>query len=156
MAVFSWKQGKVRIIRNHEQTQPNPVGAFGDLSHAYDPAAPGGTTTLEISPTADAVSSWVSLNGTTFNCAGGASPWGTWLTCEETPNGVDQQRSFLVLPGQPDDLSYTQKHGYLFEVPVSRGPGELEIAEPIGRSKPHGAILWRLRDGVDLSGRRWR
>lgn len=131
MAAFSWKGGKLRLVRNHEQTQPVPVGAFGDVSKAYDPAAPGGTTTLEISPTADEVSDWVSLNGTTFNCAGGASPWGTWITCEETPNGVDQQRSFLIGPGVPDDLTYTQKHGYLFEVPVDRGPGELEVGVPI-------------------------
>src|ERR687892_1127830 len=27
MAVFSWRNGKLRLIRNHEQTQPNPVGA---------------------------------------------------------------------------------------------------------------------------------
>jgi hypothetical protein len=131
MAAFSWKNGKIRLIRNHEQTQPNPVGAFGDIADAYDPAAPGGTTTLEISPTADEVKSWVSLNGTTFNCAGGATPWKTWVTCEETPNGVDQQRSFLIGPGAPDDLTYTQKHGYLFEVPVSRGPGNLTTGEPI-------------------------
>jgi secreted PhoX family phosphatase len=131
MAAFSWRNGKIRLIRNHEQTQPNPVGAFGDSTNSYDPAAPGGTTTLEVSPTADEVRSWVSLNGTTFNCAGGASPWGTWVTCEETPNGVDQQRSFLIGPGDPDDLTYTQKHGYLFEVPVDRGPGELQTAQPI-------------------------
>jgi uncharacterized protein len=132
MAAFSWRGGKVRLIRNHEQTQPNPVGAFGDTSGGvYDSQAPGGTTTLEISPKGEQVRSWVSLNGTTFNCAGGKSPWGTWITCEETPNGVDQQRSFLVAPGQPNDLSYEQKHGYLFEVPVSRGPGQLEEAVPI-------------------------
>jgi secreted PhoX family phosphatase len=131
MAAFSWRNGKIRLIRNHEQTQPVPVGAFGDTTNAYDSQAPGGTTTLEISPQADEVKSWVSLNGTTFNCAGGASPWGTWITCEETPNGVDQQRSFLIGPGAPDDLTYLQKHGYLYEVPVSRGPGELETAEPI-------------------------
>lgn len=130
MAAFTWN-GKVRLIRNHETTQPALRTAVGDLSKAYDPAAPGGTTTLEITPQADEVMSWVSLNGTTFNCAGGASPWGTWVTCEETPNGVDQQRSFLIGPGAPDDLTYTQKHGYLFEVPVSRGPGELEVAQPI-------------------------
>jgi len=131
MAAFSWRNGKIRLIRNHEQTQPVPVGAFGDTTNAYDAQAPGGTTTLEISPQADEVKSWVSLNGTTFNCAGGASPWGSWITCEETPNGVDQQRSFLIGPGAPDDLTYLQKHGYLYEVPVSRGPGELETAEPI-------------------------
>jgi len=133
MAAFAWRGGKVRLIRNHEQTQPAVVTAFGDTSKGvYDPNAPGGTTTLEISPKADQVESWVSLNGTTFNCAGGESPWGTWITCEETPNGVDQNRSFLVTdPNAPDDLTYTQKHGYLFEVPVSRGPGQLEVAEPI-------------------------
>ena len=130
MAAFGWGN-KVRLVRNHEQTQPVPVGAFGDVSKAYDTRAPGGTTTLEISPQADEVESWVSLNGTTFNCAGGASPWNTWITVEETPNGVDQQRSFLIGPGAPDDLSYLEKHGYLFEVPVSRGPGELEEAVPI-------------------------
>jgi uncharacterized protein len=144
MAAFSWKQGKLRLIRNHEQTQPVPVGAFGDSSKAYDVRAPGGTTTLEISPKAEDVKSWVSLNGTTFNCAGGASPWGTWITCEETPNGVDQQRSFLVGPGDPDDLSYEEKHGYLFEVPVARGPGQLEVAEPIrmaGRFAHEAAVV---------------
>lgn len=130
MAAFRWR-GKVRLIRNHEQFQPGVVGAFGDLSKAHDPQGPGGTTTLEISPRGEEVRSWVSLNGTSFNCAGGASPWGTWITCEETPNGVDQQRSFLIGPGDPDDLNYVQKHGYIMEVPVSRGPGELEVAQPI-------------------------
>ncbi|CAN5355910.1 MAG: alkaline phosphatase PhoX [Acidimicrobiia bacterium] len=131
MAAFPWRGGKVRLIRNHEQTQPVPVGAFGDVSKAYDPAAPGGTTTLEITPQADEVKSWVSLNGTTFNCAGGATPWGTWITCEETPNGVDQQRSFLIGPDDPDDLTYTQKHGYIYEVPAARNAGALKVAKPI-------------------------
>jgi hypothetical protein len=131
MAAFSWRGGKVRLIRNHEAFQPGNVGAFGDLSEAYDPQGPGGTTTLEITPRAEEVRSWVSLNGTSFNCAGGATPWDSWITCEETPNGVDQQRSFLIGPGDPDDLNYEQKHGYLYEVPVSRDPGQLEVAEPI-------------------------
>jgi secreted PhoX family phosphatase len=131
MAAFSWRDGRIRLIRNHEQTQPGVVGAFGDVDAAFDTQAPGGTTTLEITPRAEQVRSWVSLNGTTFNCAGGETPWETWLTCEETPNGIDQQRSFLIGPDDPDDLTYEQKHGYLFEVPVARGPGELEVAEPI-------------------------
>lgn len=131
MAAFSWRGGRIRLVRNHEQFQPFNVGAFGDPAHAYDPQGPGGTTTLEITPDGREVRSWVSLNGTSFNCAGGGTPWGTWITCEETPNGVDQQRSFLIGPGDEDDLTYERKHGYLFEVPVSRGPDELEAGAPI-------------------------
>jgi secreted PhoX family phosphatase len=134
MAAFTWGEGKIRLVRNHEQNQPvtpPTPAAFGDASKAYDTRAPGGTTTLEITPRAEQVKSWVSLKGTTFNCAGGKSPWGSWITCEETPNGVDQQRSFLIGPAAPNDLSYNEKHGYVFEVPASRGPGQLEEAEPI-------------------------
>jgi secreted PhoX family phosphatase len=156
MAAFSWRDGKVRLVRNHEQTQPNtPPGAgafqaFGDASKAYDTRAPGGTTTLEITPKGEEVRSWVSLNGTAFNCAGGKSPWGTWITCEETPNGLDQQRSFLIGPTAPNDLSYNENHGYLFEVPASRGPNQLEKGEPIraaGRF-PHEALAVDPATGI--------
>jgi hypothetical protein len=34
------------------------------------------------------VKSWVSISGTTINCAGGATPWDSWITCEETVVGT--------------------------------------------------------------------
>src|SRR5918999_1578494 len=64
-------------------------GAFGDPARAYDSFAGGGCTTLEVSPHAESVSSWVSINGTNVNCAGGPSPWGSWITCEENILGPD-------------------------------------------------------------------
>jgi secreted PhoX family phosphatase len=123
MAAFS-VNGRTRIVRNHENLFQLP--AFGPVDKAYDPRSGGGTTTLEVTKDRRVAADWVSLNGTNANCAGGPTPWGTWITCEETTNGPDANRTFL---GTTIDLA--QKHGYLFEVPASRGLGELVKGEPI-------------------------
>jgi secreted PhoX family phosphatase len=47
----------------------------------------------------------VSLGGTVVNCAGGPTPWATWLTCEENIEGAANGRA--------------QEHGYIFEVPAA-------------------------------------
>lgn len=109
------------LVRNHEVN--GPVGAFGDLSTAYDPAAGGGTTTVEVDGRGKVARSFVSLNGTQMNCSGGPMPWGSWITCEETVNGPDVGNDFT---GQDNSL-LTQKHGYIFEVPA----GGRSRAEPI-------------------------
>jgi secreted PhoX family phosphatase len=138
MAAFRAGQGRVRLVRNHEINGPGP--AFGDADKAYDPMAQGGTTTLEISPRAQNVRSWVSMNGTQLNCAGGAMPWGSWITCEETVNGPDVGDDF----SGGDNSKLKQRHGYIFEVDSSWGPGQHEMGEPIrmaGRF-PHEAVDW--------------
>jgi secreted PhoX family phosphatase len=88
------------LILNHEVggNEPFPVPRIPGLT--YDPAVGGGTTTIEVDRNGNRVREYVSLAGTLNNCAGGRSPWDTWLTCEES-EGV---------PGQ------TQPHGYVFEV----------------------------------------
>jgi secreted PhoX family phosphatase len=73
----------------------------------YDPAASGGCTVVEVRPDGR-VAEWVGIAGTSTNCAGGSTPWGTWLTCEENSDkaGVN---------------GMTKDHGYVFEVdPIDR------------------------------------
>ena len=125
MAAFKWGEGRYRLVRNHEVN--NPLPAFGDPDKAYDRMTGGGTTTLEVNRHAAKARSWVSSNGTQMNCAGGATPWGTWLTCEETVNGPDVGPDFTGVPNTPLE----RRHGYVFEIPVKWGPDDHRQRTPI-------------------------
>lgn len=125
MAAFSFGKGRYRLVRNQEVNGPGP--AFGDADTAYDRMARGGTMSLDVSHNANHFESWVSANGTQMNCAGGATPWGSWLTCEETINGPDVGPDFTG----GDNTLLEQQHGYVFEVPASWGPGENQVPVPI-------------------------
>jgi len=144
MASFNARDGKYRLVRNHEVNGPGP--AFGDPSKAYDPMARGGTTTLQLGPRANHFSSWVSCNGTQMNCAGGGMPWGSWVTAEETVNGPDVGNDFTGA----DNTLLEEQHGYIFEVPKSWDAGEHEKVDPIrsaGRFA-HEAVDIDSRTGI--------
>ncbi|HEX4902279.1 MAG TPA: alkaline phosphatase PhoX [Acidimicrobiales bacterium] len=103
----------VRLVRNHERRTGTP---FAGSSATYDPAASGGTTTLVFDPDAGTlVEDYASLSGTIRNCAGGPTPEGTWLTCEETTDIIGDVR-----------------HGYVFEVPAD-GLGNPNPIRGMGR-----------------------
>jgi uncharacterized protein len=127
MAAFPGRRpGEVRLIRNSEDRNPFgvPGGVLGDPAAKYDPAGGGGTTTLAYDERRrELVADWISLNGTIVNCAGGIGLGGrSWLTCEETVAGPE-----ATAPAE----QFPQRHGYMYEVPVDRGPDELELGEPI-------------------------
>ncbi|RZU28449.1 hypothetical protein EV284_6319 [Streptomyces sp. BK022] len=103
-AAFAGPRGAVLLVNNHELKGPranweHPVPLAEDL--VYDPAASGGCTVVEVRR--DHVAEWVGIAGTSTNCAGGSTPWGTWLTCEETEDRAGQN-------------GMTKDHGYVFEV----------------------------------------
>jgi len=103
-ATFDGPRGTTLLVNNHELKGPRadwkyPVPLTEGL--VYDPAASGGCTVVEVRH--DHVAEWVGIAGTSTNCAGGSTPWGTWLTCEETEDKAGQN-------------GMTKDHGYVFEV----------------------------------------
>lgn len=155
MAAFPWGDGRYRLVRNHEVNGPGT--AFGNRTRAYDKMALGGTTTLEVTPSAGSVQSWVSANGTQMNCAGGATPWNSWITAEETVNGPDVGPDFTGA----DNSLLDRQHGYIFDVPVEWGPGEHRKPKPIraaGRFAheavdvdPATGILYQTEDNFNFA-----
>ena len=100
MGAFAGPDGQVILVRNHEiEDQWTFDGAFGitnELLHKVDPKKIfdagkgiqpqlGGTSTIVYDPeTKSVIRDFLSLAGTSRNCAGGPTPWGSWITCEET------------------------------------------------------------------------
>ncbi len=112
-------KNELRIVRNHEVSNsslPRENAAIGGRYH-YDEMAGGGTTTLVIDPrTNTVIRDFVSLSGTMINCAGGPTPWGSWISCEETTLGAAVRTR--ASDGRKTG-GFPKPHGYCFEVPAA-------------------------------------
>lgn len=131
MATFPGPDGLTLLVRNHEVSWGSPAerGPFGeghrllgtiDAARIFDPGsgggpALGGTTTLLYDTRGQRlVGHRLSLVGTIRNCAGGPTPWGSWVTCEETVERAGDGR--------------IHDHGWNFEVPAV---WDAPLAEPV-------------------------
>ncbi len=136
---------ELRLVRNHEIN--NYVGKPDVVlgPKAYDPLAGGGTTTLVIDPkTREVVRDFVSLSGTLVNCAGGPTPWNSWISCEETVLGPTRFKS----SEGGDRGGFSMHHGYCFEVSAaSNGEVNPVPLKQMGRFV-HEALAVDRRSGI--------
>jgi len=154
MGCFPLGGSQVALVRNHELKGSSGLhrnlGPGGlrqqridllDKTRAYDTykdgkPLPGGTTTLIYDlERRKVLRQHLSLAGTSTNCCGGQTPWGSWLTCEENTE-------------TPATADVSREHGYVFEVPA-RATGLVEPMplKAMGRFE-HEAVCIDPRTGI--------
>lgn len=133
MAVCAAHGHRIALVRNHELGRGESTQCFV-AGGMYNPGEFGGTTNLIFDTQHGRfVECYTSLGGTIRNCAGGPTPWGSWVSCEET---------FHTWGNRGDGFN----HGYVFDVP-GFGTGDGRPIRAAGRFS-HEAVAVDPLTGV--------
>lgn len=141
MGVIAEQGDEIILVRNHELGAGpliNALGLYDELTMESGQRAAGGNTNIHFSRSQRReIRTVPSLGGTLANCAGGVTPWGTWLSCEETINDTTAQGG--------------RKHGYVFEVTADPAQTTGEPIVAMGRYKHEAAAVDPVNSYVYLT-----
>ncbi|WP_328988551.1 PhoX family protein [Kribbella sp. NBC_01245] len=128
------------LIQNHEIGGNNALGVPQIEGTVYDPGvgAAGGCTVISVDRDGRNRGEWVGISGTLTNCAGGHTPWGTWLTCEETE-------------GKANGTTRLKDHGYVFEVWADGETAHPVPLKALGRYAHEALAVDKSRTHIYLS-----
>lgn len=167
MAAFPGPDGLTLLVCNHENAaRLQSFGPFGaaaerldriDRSHLYDhgkgvtPGTGGTTTIVYDTNKRERKRIHLSLAGTEINCAGGATPWGSWLSCEEIFRDPGASLEWGAV------VNREQKHGYVFEVhAANEGVAEPVPLKDLGRFEHEAAVVNPATGTVHMTEDRYR
>ena len=161
MAAFHGPDGKTILVRNHEispghrcigpfdgsegslaKVDPTLIYDIGSSADGQPSPSRGGCTRLlydtrEGKEAGTLMYQELALVGTEHNCAGGPTPHGTWLSCEES------------IVGPTPDRPWMKPHGYVFEVSTEIGSGLVKPEPIIGMGRMnHEAVAVDPQTGI--------
>ncbi|MEO1173953.1 MAG: alkaline phosphatase PhoX, partial [Myxococcota bacterium] len=145
---FSWLDYRWHIFPDGGATYAMDDGGWIYVSNCEAPSfTGGGVSALRFDRRGNIRDAYRILGDTNQNCAGGPTPWGTWLSCEEIPFG----RVYECDPTGTNPAVVRRALGYFKHEAAAVDPetGHLYLTEDEG----DGRFYRYVPDAIDANGR---